>query len=49
MLKYKLIHNTNGYDTYHNDYNDKVDPSVLNGHATAAFRYFHSAIQGHFQ
>lgn len=46
MLKYKLIHKTKGYTK---DYNDHVDPSVLNEHATAAFRYFHSSIQGHFQ
>ncbi len=46
MLKYKLIYKTKGYT---NDYNEQVEPSVLNGHATAAFRYFHSAIQGHFQ
>lgn len=46
MLKYKLIYKTKGYTQ---DYHEDVDPSVLNGHATAAFRYFHSAIQGRFQ
>ncbi|KAJ1520516.1 hypothetical protein ONE63_003639 [Megalurothrips usitatus] len=30
-----------------NDYREEVDPSVLQGHATAAFRYFHSLIAGH--
>lgn len=46
MLKYKLIFKTKGYTK---DYNEYVEPSVLNEHATAAFRYFHSAIQGHIQ
>uniref|UniRef100_A0A8D8RDW0 Peroxidase n=1 Tax=Cacopsylla melanoneura TaxID=428564 RepID=A0A8D8RDW0_9HEMI len=45
-LKYKLIHNTKGYV---NDYNDHVEPNVLNEHATAAFRYFHSSVQGTLQ
>lgn len=30
-----------------NDYREEVDPSTLQGHATAAFRYFHSLIAGH--
>lgn len=45
-LKYKLIHNTKAYV---NDYNDRVEPNVLNEHATAAFRYFHSSVQGTIQ
>ncbi|XP_014244357.1 peroxidase-like [Cimex lectularius] len=44
MMKYGLLYKT---DKFVNDYRDDVDPSVLNGHATAAFRYFHSSIQGH--
>ncbi|CAA9993292.1 unnamed protein product [Nesidiocoris tenuis] len=43
MMKYGLLYKTDGYV---NDYREDVDPSVINGHATAAFRYFHSAIQG---
>lgn len=46
MLKFKLIYDTDGY-TY--DYDDSVFPNVLNEHATAAFRLFHSTIQGHFK
>lgn len=43
LLKYGLIYNTHGYT---DDYKPDIDPSVLNSHATAAFRYFHSNIQG---
>uniref|UniRef100_A0AB38ZET2 Venom peroxidase 1 n=1 Tax=Oncocephalus sp. TaxID=2944721 RepID=A0AB38ZET2_9HEMI len=46
MLKYGLIYNSEGYV---DDYREDIDPRVLNGHATAAFRYFHSAIQGQLQ
>ncbi|XKL59210.1 hypothetical protein PGB90_000226 [Kerria lacca] len=45
MLKYKLIHNTDGY-TY--DYDENVNPHILNEFATGAFRLFHSIIQGDF-
>ncbi|XP_060648778.1 peroxidase [Drosophila nasuta] len=45
MLKNRLIYKTHG-DSYVNDYDPKIDPSVLNEHATAAFRYFHSQIEG---
>nr|CAD7575755.1 unnamed protein product [Timema californicum] len=39
------------YDThdYTHDYSEHVDPSVINGHATAAFRYFHTNIAGYLQ
>lgn len=46
MIKYGLLYKTNGYT---NDYKENVDPSVINAHAHAAFRYFHSSIQGQFQ
>ncbi|XP_069703374.1 peroxidase isoform X2 [Periplaneta americana] len=38
-----LTFNTKDF-TY--DYDEKVDPSVLNDHATAAFRFFHTNIAG---
>lgn len=46
MIKYGLLYKTKGYT---NDYKENVDPSVINAHAHAAFRYFHSSIQGQFQ
>uniref|UniRef100_A0A8D8HKF4 Peroxidase n=4 Tax=Culex pipiens complex TaxID=518105 RepID=A0A8D8HKF4_CULPI len=45
MLKNRLIYNVKGGD-YINDYDPSQDPSVLNAHATSAFRYFHSQIEG---
>lgn len=42
----KILYYTNDYV---NDYNIRVDPSVLNEHSTAAFRYFHSLIAGHLK
>ncbi|KAI4473602.1 hypothetical protein M0802_016034 [Mischocyttarus mexicanus] len=42
----KILYNT---DDYVNDYNPSVDPSVLNEHSNAAFRYFHSLIAGHLK
>ncbi|KAL3277117.1 hypothetical protein HHI36_012473 [Cryptolaemus montrouzieri] len=42
-IRNKIIYNTNRYV---NDYKSRVDPTILNEHATAAFRYFHSAIAG---
>jgi len=38
-----LTYNTQDF-TY--DYKEDVDPSVLNDHATAAFRFFHTNIAG---
>jgi len=46
MLKYGLLYKTKGFTS---DYKENVDPSVINAHAHAAFRYFHSSIQGQFQ
>ncbi|XP_037896461.1 peroxidase [Glossina fuscipes] len=45
MLKNRLIYSA-PKTTHINDYDPSIDPSVLNGHATAAFRYFHSQIEG---
>ncbi|KAL0832125.1 hypothetical protein ABMA28_001592 [Loxostege sticticalis] len=44
MVKNKLIYP--GVRGYVNDYNPNVDPSVLDEHATAAFRHFHTLIRG---
>lgn len=46
MKKYGLLYET---ESYTEDYRPDVDPSALNGYATAAFRYFHSAIQGRLE
>lgn len=48
MLKNRLIFQTTP-GSYVNDYNPNIDPSVLNSHATAAFRYFHSQIEGRLE
>lgn len=42
-IKNKILYNTHDYV---NDYSDSVDPTVINEHATAAFRFFHSLIAG---
>ncbi|CAG9787205.1 unnamed protein product [Diatraea saccharalis] len=44
MVKNKLLYP--GVHGYVNDYNPNVDPSVLDEHATAAFRHFHTLIRG---
>lgn len=48
MLKNRLIYQTTK-GSFVNDYNPNIDPSVLNSHATAAFRYFHSQIEGRLE
>lgn len=47
MVKNKLIYP--GVHGYVNDYNPHVDPSVLDEHATAAFRHFHTLIRGYLK
>lgn len=47
MVKNRLIYP--GAKGYINDYNPKVDPSVLDEHATAAFRHFHTLIRGYLK
>lgn len=48
MAKKGLIYR-NRASIYVNDYDPAVDASVINSHATAAFRYYHSQIQGHLE
>ncbi|XP_072950075.1 peroxidase-like isoform X2 [Epargyreus clarus] len=47
MVKNKLIYP--GAKGPIKDYNPQVDPSVLDEHATAAFRTFHTLIRGHLE
>ena len=48
MIKNRLLFQTTK-GSYVNDYNPSIDPSVINSHATAAFRYFHSQIEGRLE
>lgn len=48
MLKNRLIYRTHK-GSFIKDYDHSIDPSVLNEHATAAFRYFHSQIEGRLE
>lgn len=48
MVKNNLIYKTTK-GSYVNDYDQSIDPAVLNSHATAAFRYFHSQIEGRLE
>ncbi|XP_058980010.1 peroxidase [Musca domestica] len=45
MLKNRLIYKVPEKAPV-NDFDPSIDPSVINSHATAAFRYFHSQIEG---
>lgn len=45
-LRNKILYNTRSFV---NDYQPQVNPTVLNEHATAAFRYFHSLIAGYLE
>lgn len=45
-LKNRIIYNTKGFV---NDYSDSVNPTIINEHATAAFRFFHALIAGHLE
>ncbi|CAG9836264.1 unnamed protein product [Diabrotica balteata] len=42
-LKNNILYNTKDFV---NDYDENVNPTILNEHATSAFRYFHSLIAG---
>lgn len=48
MVKNRLIYQIEP-GSYVNDYDQTIDPSILNSHATAAFRYFHSQIEGRLE
>ncbi|XP_045535427.1 peroxidase [Papilio machaon] len=47
MVKNKLIYP--GATSYINDYDPLVNPTILDEHATAAFRHFHTLIRGYLQ
>lgn len=42
----KIIYSTKNYV---NDYDPSVNPTIINEHATSAFRFFHSQIAGHLE
>lgn len=48
MLKNRLIYKVPEKAPV-NDFDPSIDPSVINSHATAAFRYFHSQIEGRLE
>lgn len=45
-LKNRILYDTKGQV---DDYQETVDPTIINEHSTAAFRYFHSAIAGRLE
>lgn len=48
MLDKKMIYHYSG-DEYVNDYNATMQPEIFNEHANAAYRYFHTQIEGHLE
>ncbi|XP_018321308.1 peroxidase [Agrilus planipennis] len=44
-IQHKIVYP--GAKGFVNDYDESINPSVLNEHATAAFRYFHTLIAGY--
>lgn len=48
MIKNRLIYDI-APGSYVNDYDPTIDPSIINAHATAAFRSFHSQIEGRLE
>ncbi|KAJ8932932.1 hypothetical protein NQ314_014310, partial [Rhamnusium bicolor] len=46
LLKSEVLYETQGFV---NDYNENMNPSVLNEHANAAFRFFHTNIAGRLE
>lgn len=51
MLEHKMIYDADDRDAegYVSDYDASVDPAMLNEHSTAAYRYYHTQIEGHLQ
>lgn len=49
MINKKIIYRVNGSDEYVNDYNASVKSTVFDEHANAAFRFFHTQIEGHLK
>lgn len=47
MVKHKLIYPDE--QKYVNDYDPNINPSIINEHATAANRFFHSSVYGHLE
>lgn len=45
-LKNGIIYQAKGFV---NDYSESVNPTIINEHATAAFRFFHSLIAGNLE
>ena len=46
MIEKGVIYKNESAIGYINDYDTAMNPSVINEHASAAFRYFHNQIQG---
>lgn len=48
MIQNRLIYNVADGECI-NDYDPTVNPTIINEHATVAFRYFHTQIAGYLQ